>query len=188
MVASAAPPGPLEQSLLLADVAETERFGRALGEHLRAFAAAGLTVALEGDLGAGKTTLVRALARGLGLAPRTPLPSPTFTIAQRVELPGGLELWHVDAYRLGGAHEFEAAGLEDMCGQGRITCVEWAGRVADALPPDRLEIHLIPTASPRAPTAPGEPPVGRRLRLRALGAQSRVALATLPWPAEPAPR
>jgi tRNA threonylcarbamoyladenosine biosynthesis protein TsaE len=156
----------------LPDAAATERLGRALGAQLAPRARAGVTLALEGELGAGKTSLIRALAVGLGLPATTPVPSPTFVIAQRFRLPDGGSLEHVDAYRLRGVDELEAAGLEEMCGSGRVTCVEWAGRVAGALPADRLEAELEPWL-----TSSGQD-TGRRLSLHARGPSSAAWLAT----------
>ena len=129
-----------------------------LGAQLRPVPPEGWVLALEGDLGAGKTLFVRGLARGLGLPPQVAVTSPTFTVAQRFDLPGGVELHHLDAFRLGGSQELEAAGWEDACGKGRVTCVEWAERVSDALPPDRLEVRLAPPPADRIdPTSrPGE--------------------------------
>lgn len=164
---------------------ETARRAQALGERLRARAAEGWVVALEGDLGAGKTLFVRGLARGLGLPPETPVTSPTFTIAQRFDLQGGLELHHLDAYRLGGPADLEAAGWEDAWGEGRVTCVEWAGRVTGALPGDRLEVRLEPLVEPGplvASAGGGAGPEGdggRRITLRALGPRTAALLPTL---------
>jgi len=169
---------------------ETLEVAESLGRRLRASAASGgVTLALEGDLGAGKTLFVRGLARGLGLDPRTAVVSPTFVLAQRFQLPGAITLHHVDAYRLGGESELEAAGLEDICGSGRVTCVEWAGRVAGALPKDRIEVELRPWAStgtsawPEQGTSPGE---GRELTLSALGPASAALLSG--WSPPPGPR
>lgn len=167
----------------------TLALAESLGRALRAGAARGVVLALEGDLGAGKTLFVRGLARGLGLNPRVAVPSPTFTIAQSFHLPDGVELQHVDAYRLSGETELEAAGLEDICGSGRVTCVEWAGRVARALPEDRIEVELSPcvTDGPRTAldgtgsldggTSLGGPGESREVCLRALGPMSAALLA-----------
>ncbi len=163
--------------------AATLALAESLGQALRPGVAGGLVLALEGDLGAGKTLFVRGLARGLGLNPRVAVPSPTFVLAQHFDLPGGAELEHVDAYRLGGVAELEAAGLEDLCGLGRVTCVEWAGRVAEALPEDRIEVELSPCAtddsrpSPDAAASVNGPGEVRNLCLRALGPRSAALLA-----------
>ena len=178
---TSAPPSVRCERAFLTDGPEaTERLARSLGAHLEAAARAdGLTLALEGDLGAGKTLFVRGLARGLGLPARVPVTSPTFVVAQRFELPGGLTLEHLDLYRLGGVSDLEHAGFEDACGKGRLTCVEWPGRAPEALAPDRLEVLLVPTPPP-SPVDPLELPEGtpRRITLRALGPRSALLLRT----------
>ncbi len=120
---------------------DTQRLGALLGECLRTRVATGTCIDLRGELGAGKTVFVRGLAAGLGAAPGERIVSPTFTLARDVAVPGG-RLQHLDAYRLDGADAFVAAGLEECCGPGQVTCVEWGGRVADVLPADRLIVDL----------------------------------------------
>lgn len=147
-------PGPVWVCVLQSlEPGHTLRIAASLGARLRPVPPEGWVLALEGDLGAGKTVFVRGLARGLGLPASVPVTSPTFTVAQRFDLPDGLELHHLDAFRLRGVEELEAAGWEDACGKGRVTCVEWAERVSDALPPDRLEVRLAPPPADR--TEPG---------------------------------
>jgi tRNA threonylcarbamoyladenosine biosynthesis protein TsaE len=182
MPSSASPRALRERCVTVSSPAGTQALAQSLGAHLR-HVRVPLLLALQGDLGAGKTHFVRGLARGLGLATGTAVPSPTFTIAQRFDLPDGRVLEHIDAYRLGGVSELEAAGLDELCGSGRVTCVEWAGRVAEALPADRLEIELTPCPSPDDAAAPDLPPQGRHIRLRALGAQSAAVLDTWRLPA-----
>jgi len=108
-----------------------------LGRRLAALLAAGDTVALTGPLGAGKTCLVRGLARGLGVT--GPVSSPSFVLMKHY--PGSPGLCHVDAYRLSGPAEFADLGLADWQATS-IVAVEWADRVAAELPPDRLDIAL----------------------------------------------
>jgi tRNA threonylcarbamoyladenosine biosynthesis protein TsaE len=150
---------------------DTIDLGRALGRAALPLPPGGLTVALHGDLGAGKTVFVKGAALGIGIPASTRIVSPTFTIARSYEAPGtGISLHHVDAYRLGGEAEVEAAGFEEMRGDGVLTCVEWAERVAPALPADRLEVTLaLDTA--HAPSVPpgAEPRAPRVVRLRATG-------------------
>jgi len=86
-------------------------------------------VLLRGELGAGKTTLVRAAARALGVA--GPVTSPTFTVAQRYR--GDVEVAHVDAYRLGGPDDEEAELLRDAVGGDAVAFVEWPDAILDAL-------------------------------------------------------
>lgn len=148
---------------------DTRALGAALGAVARPqVASEALVVALDGDLGAGKTVFVQGVGRGFGIPPAQPIVSPTFQVARAYAEPGpaAQTLYHVDAYRLRDADELEHAGFEDMCGKGSLTCVEWASRVAEGLPSDRIEIRIT------APTAER-----RRLEIRARGPRSRAVLA-----------
>ena len=146
----------------------TRAWGARLGEVLTTLGIEALVIDLRGELGAGKTVFVRGLGRALGVPPRVPIVSPTFTIARAYGLagPGLRELHHLDAYRLGSVDELEAAGFEEMCGEGRLTCVEWGGRVAEALPEDRLTVELSHAALEEEGAAAAE---RRRLVFRAGG-------------------
>lgn len=140
-----------------------------------------LLVELRGELGAGKTVFVRGLARGLGLPRGQRVVSPTFTLARAypVQTGGRIgELHHVDAYRLRGAEELEAAGFEAMCGDGRLTCVEWGEHVEEALPVDRVRVSLrVLLPEKLAPGAAPECP--REITFTAGGARSARVLAAL---------
>ncbi len=104
--------------------AETE----ALGEHFGRAARRGWVIALTGELGAGKTQLVKGLARGLGIAAR--VHSPTFTLVN--EYAGGrLKLFHLDLYRLESSAQILAAGLEEYLQPDGVAVVEWAERIDD---------------------------------------------------------
>lgn len=118
----------------LPDQAATERVARALGSLLRSTD----FMALEGDLGAGKTTLARALIQGLNPA-ETEVPSPTFTLVQVYETPKG-PLAHLDLYRLADAEEIYALGWDELR-QG-IMLVEWPARLGTLLPRSRINATL----------------------------------------------
>jgi tRNA threonylcarbamoyl adenosine modification protein YjeE len=135
----------------------------------RAAGPEGLVVALVGPLGAGKTVFAKGLARGLGIDPAA-VASPTFVIASEYAAPDGRRLVHVDLYRVESIAELEAAGLHDWLEPGAVVAVEWADRVPEALPADRLELRLARTE------APADFEV-RTLRARALGAGAAAALA-----------
>jgi tRNA threonylcarbamoyladenosine biosynthesis protein TsaE len=114
--------------------AETE----ALGERLASGLAPGDILALHGELGAGKTCLVRGIARGLGID-ESGVASPSFTLIN--EYPGRIPLVHLDGYRLDSAEAFEELGLEDYFGGEGILVIEWAEKVPD-LPGERIDIAI----------------------------------------------
>ncbi|MHC4991722.1 MAG: tRNA (adenosine(37)-N6)-threonylcarbamoyltransferase complex ATPase subunit type 1 TsaE [Planctomycetota bacterium] len=118
---------------------ETADFARRLAERLRP----GDLVALHGELGAGKTTFVRGLAEGLGLDPGQ-VSSPTFVLCQEYEDSDAVRrLAHIDAYRLGGVEELEGLGFDELLRSGDVVvAVEWAERIAPALPDERVDVDL----------------------------------------------
>jgi tRNA threonylcarbamoyladenosine biosynthesis protein TsaE len=113
---------------------DTERLGAALAAALPP----GTTVALIGTLGAGKTRLVQAVAGALGI-PRDEATSPTFVLVN--EYRGTRPVFHFDAYRLRDEDEFLELGPDEYFESDGLTFVEWADRVADCLPADRVEIR-----------------------------------------------
>ena len=128
----------LDVELVLPESADTE----ALGERLAGELGAGDLVVLSGPLGAGKTVLVRGIARGLGVA--GPVTSPTFVIAREHRpLPGGrgVPLVHVDAYRLGGAAELDDLDLDTDLAEA-VVAVEWGEGVAERLAARHLLVRL----------------------------------------------
>jgi tRNA threonylcarbamoyladenosine biosynthesis protein TsaE len=143
----------------LRSAAATRALGRRLGASLRP----GDFVALTGDLGAGKTLLVKAAAEGAGAEPAT---SPTFALVNLYR--GPVPLQHLDLYRIAGPADLFALGFDDLLAEPAATLVEWADRAGEALPADRLEIHLE-HAGARA----------RRARLRATGEKSERLLRHL---------
>jgi tRNA threonylcarbamoyladenosine biosynthesis protein TsaE len=128
---------------LSSSVEETEAVAAALAATLRG----GECVALDGDLGAGKTQFVRGLVRGLGGNGRA-VSSPTFVLLNVYDS-GRLPVYHLDAYRVGGADEFEAIGFSDLLTQGGVVVVEWAERVRSLLPPDRIDVRIEPVGETR---------------------------------------
>lgn len=92
---------------------------------------------LAGDLGAGKSTLARALLRSLGV--QGPIRSPTYTLVERYPVPGG-EAWHLDLYRIGDPGELEFLGLDPA--EASLWLVEWPERGTGALPPPDLRVEL----------------------------------------------
>jgi N-acetylmuramate 1-kinase len=128
--------GPSSFAMTLADEAAIGR----LVTDLVAALQPGDVVTLSGDLGAGKTTLARALIRHLAGDPDLEVPSPTFTLIQTYELPGWF-IAHVDLYRLGDAGELAELGLDDLPPQA-IMLMEWPDRAGAELPADRLDIAL----------------------------------------------
>ena len=105
----------------------------ALGERLGAALHPGDVLALSGELGAGKTCLVRGLARGWGADERPT--SPTFTLINHYHrLSDGARMVHVDCYRLADARDAWSTGLEDVLASGDIVVIEWPERIREALP------------------------------------------------------
>ena len=132
----------------LPDEAATLALGASLAQRL----AAGGCVYLQGDLGAGKTTLVRGMLRGLGH--EGAVKSPTYTIVEPYEgLPGGA-VFHMDLYRLGGAGELDYLGLDDYLKMESVLLIEWPERAEGFLP---MPTVLITLTSERE---------GRRVSLR----------------------
>ena len=126
--------------------AATRRIAAALASAMEPVPRAGLFVILLGDLGAGKTVFAGGLFHALGVPAAIPVVSPTFTVARGYR--GRVPIHHVDAYHVRSLADLEAAGFEEMGGEGRVTCVEWGDRIVDALPADRLEVTLSPVAPP----------------------------------------
>jgi tRNA threonylcarbamoyladenosine biosynthesis protein TsaE len=96
------------------------------------------TVVLTGDLGAGKTTLVQGIGRGLGVEDH--VASPTFTLVR--EYAGRLDVAHVDVYRLERVQDVVDLALDELGGPERVLLIEWGDAVADLLPEDRLRVQL----------------------------------------------
>jgi tRNA threonylcarbamoyl adenosine modification protein YjeE len=117
----------------LPDLDATARLGKAIAGGL----GVGDAVALWGDLGAGKTTLARAILQALGVA--EDVPSPTFTLVQNYDTAPPVA--HYDLYRLKSAREMQELGFDDALDEGAVL-VEWPERAPEALPPDALHVRL----------------------------------------------
>ncbi len=121
---------------LLRSRLDTERLGMAIGYELHG----GSVITLTGELGAGKTCLVRGLTKGVGLSSEE-VTSPTFTIIQEYE--SRPPIAHVDLYRLEGSIEIDEIGLSAYFDTEQVVVIEWADRLSQAqLPDDRLALHL----------------------------------------------
>ncbi len=113
----------------------------ALGQHLARQVGAGDVVALVGDLGAGKTTLVRGLCTGLGIAPDD-VSSPTFALCNVYDA-GAFQVAHMDLYRLESPDDLQAAGLDEWLGAPDALClIEWPEVARRALPTATIWLHL----------------------------------------------
>jgi tRNA threonylcarbamoyladenosine biosynthesis protein TsaE len=110
-----------------------------LGKNLGARLQAGNVVALSGPLGAGKTCFAKGIAAGLGIEEE--VTSPTYTIVTEYESPGALILRHIDAYRLDGGADFEAAGGAELLSDA-VVVVEWPEKIASFLPEETLWITI----------------------------------------------
>ncbi|MEO6566887.1 MAG: tRNA (adenosine(37)-N6)-threonylcarbamoyltransferase complex ATPase subunit type 1 TsaE [Casimicrobiaceae bacterium] len=122
----------------LDDIAATERAGAALA----GAATGGMVIALRGDLGAGKTTLVRGALRGVGWT--GPVKSPTYTLVEHYPL-SSLYFYHFDFYRFTDPTEWETAGLAECFRPDSVCLVEWPERIGELLPQPDLDVALSPT-------------------------------------------
>ena len=116
--------------------AETVELGKRIGQKLRG----GDIVAFRGGLGAGKTTLTRGIALGMGLGDE--VMSPTFALVNVYESGSKTSLCHFDMYRIGSEEELEAIGFYDYLEQGAVLAVEWSENIEGALPKNTVYITL----------------------------------------------
>jgi tRNA threonylcarbamoyladenosine biosynthesis protein TsaE len=138
---------------------ETERLGERIGSALEP----GTVVAMTGDLGAGKTTLTKGIARGLGVSDL--IHSPTFTLIH--EHKGRLPVYHFDLYRLDSPEMLDDLGYEDYFYGDGVSIVEWSEKASELLPPDHLEIRI---------TGDGDE---RTFEIKATGPRSEQVLAKI---------
>ncbi|USS84978.1 tRNA (adenosine(37)-N6)-threonylcarbamoyltransferase complex ATPase subunit type 1 TsaE [Fructilactobacillus myrtifloralis] len=124
----------MAETIEVTSAAQTEQLGAQLASHLQA----GDVLLLDGDLGAGKTTFTKGIARGLGI--RQTVKSPSFPIIREYQS-GRLPLYHMDVYRLetGGAADL---GLDEYFAGSGVSVVEWSQFAADELPTDYLRIQF----------------------------------------------
>ena len=115
---------------------------RAYGARLAGCLQPGDVLALEGDLGAGKSELTRGIARGLGI--EGPIPSPTFTILCVYDQ-GRIPLYHFDFYRVQSPEEIYEMGMDEYLGGDGIAVVEWAERCPEAVPEKHIQINITAT-------------------------------------------
>lgn len=151
-------------------VEETREVGEAVASLLRARDA----VVLTGELGAGKTTFVQGVTRGLGIEDQ--VSSPTFTLVK--EYAGILDVAHVDVYRLDRIQDVLDLGLEELGGGDDVLLVEWGDTIEELLPDDRLRVELT--------TRDDADVDARAITIAATGAGWRdrfpeLAAAVMPW-------
>jgi tRNA threonylcarbamoyladenosine biosynthesis protein TsaE len=132
----------------------------ACGARLSAALAGETVIYLRGDLGAGKTTLVRGFLRGLGYAGA--VKSPTYTLMEPYEI-GTRRIYHLDLYRLGDPGELEYLGIRDLLGLGAVMLVEWPDRGAGELPPADLSVDIEYRRDGRQLQLSASTDAGRRL-------------------------
>ena len=149
-------------TLALADEAAT----LALGARLAALLRPGMVVWLDGDLGAGKTTLVRGLLRAAGET--GPVKSPTYTLVE-VHVVSGLNFYHFDFYRFNQAEEYLDAGLDEYFSAAGICLVEWPDKAVPYVPAADIHIELR--------VAPGASPEGRVAVISAGSERGQTCLA-----------
>jgi tRNA threonylcarbamoyladenosine biosynthesis protein TsaE len=154
-----------------ARVSRSARATFALGERLGGALAQGDVIALVGELGAGKTQMVRGICRGAGV-PDAEVASPSFAIVAAYH--GRVPVHHADLYRVADEDELYATGFFDLVGGEGAVLVEWADRIPGALPEERLELRLE--------HVPGDPSA-RRITATAAGAR-HTALARLVAPGD----
>ena len=130
----------------------------ALGRALAGVLPASCVVHLRGELGAGKSSLARALLRALGVTGS--IKSPTYSLVERYPLADGREAVHLDLYRIRDPGELEYLGLDDLAGREVLWLIEWPERGGAGLPAPDLEIRLEPAAKGRLATLRPLSPLG----------------------------
>lgn len=160
---------PVELQLEADDEAATVAAGAGLGAHL----SGGEVIFLEGELGAGKTTLARGILRALGH--EGAVKSPTYTLVEPYDTMPGLAVYHFDLYRLEDPEELEFMGIRDYFGENSVCLVEWPGRGLGVLPAADIVISIISVKQGRRLALSGCTERGRGVleRFGALSPQGR---------------
>ena len=131
---------PESTTLIAADVERMRAIGAALGAALARVNGCAVVIAIRGELGAGKTTLVGGLLNSLGLA--GPARSPTYTLIEPYEL-GNRHIYHLDLYRLVDPAEVEALGVRDLLADDAVLLIEWPEKGGDFVPPADIALSLV---------------------------------------------
>lgn len=125
---------------------ETQEIAKKLAQKIRVKSASWrimkqtLVLALEGELGAGKTVFTQGFIKALGIKQK--ITSPTFVLMKPYKIPDGI-LYHIDAYRLKNYHDLEALGIKELINQpGNILLIEWSDRVQQIIPKKHITIHI----------------------------------------------
>jgi tRNA threonylcarbamoyladenosine biosynthesis protein TsaE len=143
--------------MIALDEAGLSAWGTRLGASL---AGGPVVIALRGDLGAGKTTLARAIARGAGVSGS--IPSPTYNLLFRYEGRNGRSVAHLDLYRLEKEEDVWALGWSELPGHDELVLIEWPERAESLLPTPRWEVELVESSDQElrevSVVAVGEPP------------------------------
>lgn len=120
--------------IILNNLEDTDKIGKAIGENLQE----GSVICLEGDLGAGKTTLTQFIAKGLMIEDY--VTSPTFTIIK--EYSGRLNLYHMDAYRLDSEDDMIDLGYDEYINSDGVCIIEWASKIKGLIPKSAININI----------------------------------------------
>lgn len=115
---------------------ETRRFGALIGK----YAIKGSVIALSGELGSGKTCLAKGIAEGLRVPEYLYVTSPSYVLVN--EYTGSLRLFHLDLYRIDNVAQLDDIGMDEMLGSDNVAVIEWAEKMGDALPEERLFISI----------------------------------------------
>jgi len=130
-------PAVSTKEIITRSLPETQQLGQKIGARLTP----GTVVALTGDLGSGKTSLVQGLGKGLEVPADYYITSPSYTLVN--EYPGRHTLFHVDLYRLYGPDDFEDIGLHEILSGNGVVVIEWADRLENELPSEHISMHLL---------------------------------------------